>query len=346
METNSSYYIDLITRYLAGEAAGDDLVFLAEWLKADPENRKMFGEYRRIWMELEKTRVNQDVDVDKEWEKIEIILKHQEAPVKEIKLQVDERSRSSVIRHLPDYSILRYAALFLLIAVPAVLLYWYMGSSKPEQMLAKISIISGKLPDGTSVTLNTGTTLDYPSTFKGGKRNVKLNGEAWFEVKHDNSKPFIISAKNVIVEALGTSFYVNTNSSDGNIEVILNSGSVAVYYADRPEQKVFLEPGLKAVISVDKPGITKDVNPDQNYLSWMTKKFIYNSDPLREIVAGLNKAYHANLTISNSAISNCLVTATFDHQSLESIVKVLQATLDLTVSPHGSWIELSGNKCK
>ena len=77
----------------------------------------------------------------------------------------------------------------------------------------------------------------------------------------------------------------------------------------------------------------------------MTRHFTYNSEPLVNIVAGLNKVYHSDLRITTPGISYCLVTATFDHQSLESVLQVLQATLDLHIMNHGTWIEISGKKC-
>jgi len=346
MDNPSTYYIDLITRYLAGEAVGDDLVFLAEWLKADPEHRKIFDDYRRTWLVFEKSRVEMETDLDKEWETIQGRIRDEEIPVAGLHLSGEENTTFSVLRYLTPYKVMRLAALMLLIAVPVFFLYRYMASAKPERFLANTDILKGKLPDGTSVTLNTGSVLEYPAAFRGGKRTVKLAGEAWFEVKHENTKPFIISSRNIIVEVLGTSFYVNTNSPDGNVEVILNSGSVAVYYADRPENRVLLTPGQKAEVSVAKSDIVKGVNGDQNYLSWMTKKFIYKNDPLSEIVTGLNKAYHVNIRIASPAISHCLVTATFDNQSLESVLKVLQATLDLRINVNGAWTNISGNQCK
>jgi len=241
--------------------------------------------------------------------------------------------------------ILRLAAVILLLAVPSFLIYRYLVRPEVSQLTAAATILEGKLPDGSAVTLNSGATLEYSSSFRSAKRNVKLRGEAWFDVKHDNNRPFIITRDKVRVEVLGTTFYVNTNAQNGKMEVILNSGSVAVFYEDRPEEKILLAPGEKAEIAIDQPKIEKMVNTDLNYRSWMTKRFVYNNVPLMNIVADLNKVYHANLRISTPAISNCLVTATFDHQTVESILNVLRATLDLGITSHGSWTELSGNKC-
>ena len=66
MEMESTYLIDLITRYLAGEASGDDLVFLEAWLKADPGNRKVFEDYRKIWLGMEQVRMEDNLKIIRE----------------------------------------------------------------------------------------------------------------------------------------------------------------------------------------------------------------------------------------------------------------------------------------
>jgi ferric-dicitrate binding protein FerR (iron transport regulator) len=333
METDPTYSIDLITRYLAGEANGDDLVFLEAWLKADPGHKKVFEDYRRIWLGMEQDRMDAAVDPDKEWNELEA------------KIFMNEEPARSRIISFSFRQVLRIAAIILLFAVPSFFVFRYFTHPEQKQLDANLTIKEGKLPDGTSVTLNKGATLEYPSSFKGNNRNVKLNGEAWFEVKHDDAKPFIVTSHNVRVEVLGTSFYVNTNAANNTMEVILNSGSVAVYFDDHKENSLFLTPGEKAEIIPGQQKMEKGINTDQNYRSWMTQRFIYNNAPLVTIIADLNKVYHANLHIATPAISYCLVTATFDQQSVESILHVLQATLDLTISTHGTWTNISGNKC-
>jgi ferric-dicitrate binding protein FerR (iron transport regulator) len=334
METDSTYSIDLITRYLAGEAGGDDLVFLEAWLKADPGNRKVFEDYRRIWLGMEQVRMEEKLKIDAAWKEVEKI--------------IDKEPASRIphlTSHIPYWQILKIAAVILVIVIPSFFIFRNLISPVQQQLVASLSVKEGKLPDGSSVTLNKGATLEYSSSFKGNIRNVKLKGEAWFEVRHDNAKPFIVTNNNVRVEVLGTSFYVNTNSADNTMEVILNSGSVAVYFDDHKENSLFLSPGEKAEIIPGQQKMEKDINTDPNYRSWMTQRFIYNNTPLITIIADLDKVYHANLRITTPAISYCLVTATFDHQSVESILHVLQATLDLNINAHGTWTDISGNKC-
>ena len=342
MNTDPTYPTDLITSYFAGEASGDDLTFLAEWLKADPKHRKFFEFSRKTWNSLEKARIESQTDLDLEWHDLE----------KKIIF-----SSPSKVQTLPGYSetsgfnriftarAFRIAAIFLLLAVPAGFLYNYIANPKIKKLSAEIAMVEEKLPDGTSVTLNAGSSIQYPTRFKGHERDVKLTGEAYFEVTHDKTKPFIISASNIRVEVLGTSFYVNTHASNGKMQVILTSGQVAIYYEDNTSEKVILAPGEKADISFDQHGIVKAENEDPDYFSFKSKRLIFNNDPLVEIVDRLRNVYQAQIRITNPALSHCLITATFDNQSLQSVLHVLGATLNVKITQNGTWTEISGNGC-
>jgi transmembrane sensor len=331
MENTFTHYIDLITKYFANETSASENEILAEWLKRDTENLKLFKEYQKTWEILEKARMER-MNVDPAWEKLER------------KISGNRFTERNFYIHYQR--VLRLAAIILLILIPAFLIFRYLVKPESKTLNAASGILESKLPDGTSVTLNMGSTLEYPSRFIGSKRDVKLTGEAWFEVAHEKSKPFIISNGKVRIEVLGTSFYVNTNNTSGNIEVILSSGKIALYYKDKPSVQVLLTPGEKAEILKEEEKISKSSNDNENFLSWKTKIFIFNDDPMNEIIRSLNKVYHANIKLSNKSISNCRITATFDNQSLESILNVLKSTVNLTIRNNGSEIEISGDGCR
>jgi ferric-dicitrate binding protein FerR (iron transport regulator) len=215
-----------------------------------------------------------------------------------------------------------------------------------QKLEARMEVTNGILPDGSSVTLNKGAVLEYPSKFRKGPRQVQLTGEAYFEVKHDEKKPFIITSGNVKVEVLGTSFYVNTCQSSGQMEVILNSGKVKVYFSDDAEHGLILSPGEKADVSCEDHSLRMEVNTDENYLSWKTGRLVFSNTPLPEIIRILEKDYHAHIELANPDLTHCLVTATFENQSLEAVINVLKATLNLQVSVSGQTIILTGGICK
>jgi transmembrane sensor len=354
MKNNSTYYIDLITSYFSNESTQSDAEILAEWLSRDPENLKIFKEYQKAWEIIEKTRIEQ-LNVDTAWQKLEgKILEIEEIPIVQQQSVPSFGQRGKNFRYqfidrtfpVRYQRLLRMAAVILIIAIPTFLVFRHLIKPEQNKLNAVAGILESKLADGTSVTLNSGSILEYPSRFTGSQRNVILAGEAWFEVAHDKTKPFIISNGKVRIEVLGTSFYVNTKNSTGNMEVILSSGKVAIYYDDQPSVQVQLEPGEKAEIMNEKEKISKSSNDDDNFLSWKTKIFVFNDDPMGKIIQALNKVYHSNIKFSKSEISNCRITATFDNQSLESILNVLKSTVNLTIIKNGSEIEISGDGCR
>ncbi len=335
MENNSTYYIDLITRYFTAEASEQEMFLLTDWIKTSPDNQKIFDEYYKTWLNLEKEKIEQFVDVDKEWININKVLK--------------QKKQTKVIPLSPKpktfFRILKYAAVFVFIAVSITTLYYYFSKPGTQQLLAKSNTIESKLPDGTSVTLNTGSSLEYPEKFEKNKRSVKLKGEAYFNVAHDVSKPFIIAADDIMVEVLGTSFYVNTDNLNGKVEVILTSGKVAVYHKDKPIEKIIMVPGEKLELSKNQNDFSKTINEDDNYLAWKTKKLIFTDEPLTKIVKTLNKVYRSKIQIKDNNIANCKITATFDNQSLDAVLNVIEATVDVNISKTADIIQISGKGC-
>jgi ferric-dicitrate binding protein FerR (iron transport regulator) len=130
------------------------------------------------------------------------------------------------------------------------------------------------------------------------------------------------------------------------VEVVLTTGKVAVYYADKPEQKVILAPGERIEFPKANADFTKTVNTDENYMAWKTKKLVFSDQPLSNIVDQLNKVYHANISVSEPNLGDCRMTATFDHQELDAVLKVVEATLDVDIHKKGNTFVISGQGCK
>jgi transmembrane sensor len=356
MENRLTYYTDLIIKHLAGETSAEEVLDLSGWINSDPKNRAHFEELVKTWGIIQKSDIEKNINIDKEWGAFQAKINDGESMEnhKASKPGARVSAPSSTFRplfydnffHTSYRRTIRLAALFLLLAIPAFLLFRYFSKPEMKEVFAEGRITENNLPDGSAVTLNRGSTLEYPEKFKGKSRNVVLNGEAFFQVSHDKQKPFTISSGNVMVEVLGTTFYVNTHAGENRIDVVLTTGSVAVYYKNDPQRKVILEPGEKAEVSIQGKEITKSQNEDPNYLAWKTGTLIFNGDPLSKIVPVLNKVYHSDIRLTGPGAGDCLFSATFHEQSLESVLNVLKATLDLQIKRTGATIEISGNGCK
>ncbi len=342
MEQNPTYYIDLIIRYFSGETSSDELLILRDWLAQDKANQQMFDEYNRTWQHLEKKKIEDTIHIDDEWQKFQSrIASESDADPKIIKLHPDLKpTRKSYL------SLMKYAAVFVVVALSSIFLFRYMYRPQEKVITASNQTVQTMLADSSDITLGIGSTITYPEKFKIDKRRVKLSGEAYFNVKHIETQPFVVSAGDVRVEVLGTSFYVNTNAVNNNVEVVLTSGKVAVYYKDNPNERTVLNPGEKALASLVSKKIIKTKNDDENYMAWKTKKIVFTDDPLNIVVPILNKVYRSDIKLTTNSIADCRITATFDAQSLDAVLNVLKETLDLNVSRKGNTIEISGNACK
>jgi len=347
MKNDPTYYVDLVTRYFSGESTSDEMVVLLEWIKSSPENQKLFEEYQKTFFALDESRINAEINVDEEWEKIKPLINsttvHKEtkhAPV--IPLHAERTTHRNFL-----YYAIRIAAIFIVIASISFIVYYYLNQSQEKILVAQTESIESKLPDGTSVALNAGSTLQYPEKFKGDKRTVSLKGEAYFNVKHDDTKPFIIEANNIRIKDIGTSFYINTNSSEAQGEVILTSGKVAVYYKDKPDAITILEPGEKAVFSKSGEEITKSKNDEVNYMAFKTKDLAFSNTTLSDVVKTLNKVYHSNIKLKNNDIANYTLSGNYSKLSLDSILKIIQEALPVSINKSsGNLIEISGNEFK
>jgi transmembrane sensor len=343
MNDNSTYYTDLITRYFSGEIAEDELRLLSGWLKTDPENEEIFRQYQKTWQLIEKQKIQSTVNHDQEWKalqaKMNIAANEIDNSGKVIQLDKNHQ-RSSF------HSIWLAAAAVIVLLVSTASLYYYF--SKPVNIIvtAQASNIEQVLPDGSVVSLHAGSQITYPSKFTSSTRNVELKGEAYFKVGHDKTKPFIVASGEARVEVLGTQFNVNTNSSSGTMEVVLTSGKVSVYYSDNLQNIILLDPGEKAILNVDQKKISKSANTDANYMAWKTRLLVFDNERLAEVVNTLQNVYQTPVSLVDSQLSECRLTASFNNQSLESVLQVLKETLDMQVKKVGNRIEISGKGCK
>ncbi len=331
MNKDNTYYESLIGRYLNGEAGPTEISELAAWVSASEENRLLFTRTRKAWALAESVNMEVRADVDAEWAALKKSLEQEDSPVVR-KLEVSHRR-----------SFLRVAAILLVFILPSVIYFLFFMNPGMNSLVADVRQVEQTLPDGTQVTLNTGSSLQYPSKFKGSERRVSLQGEAYFDVAHKPEMPFVIEAGDLQVKVLGTKFYMNAREDDEQMEVVLLSGSVALSYEGKD---MLLEPGQKAVVLKKHKEIVRQPSDDPNLLAWKTRVIRFNDTPLQEVVELLSKVYQRDIRLMNQEISNCRLTATFEKESLEAILMVLQSTLDINVRPNGQVIELSGESCE
>ena len=331
---NLDKHINIIHKYFAGEANDDEIQLLFNWINLDSANKNKFDEFKKAW-DLSKTDFDLEVssiNVDDEWIKINNeINSNKEA--KTIHLKINKK------RQLMQFTA-AIAAVFI-IGIGIFSLF----NSQNKKLVAENKIIESSLSDGSIISLNTNSELEYSKNFNKKTRTVKLKGEAFFKIKANSEKPFVINTGSLKIEVVGTSFNVNAKKQNGNVEITVKSGIVSVYTKNNKSDSVLLYAGEHAVFNKTNNNIQKKINKNINYLSWKTKKLIFEGVELQKIVNTLNKTYNVNIIILNPDLKKCKLTNTFDKQSLKSIIKVLEATLDIQIDKKGNVYEIRGSGC-
>ena len=181
------------------------------------------------------------------------------------------------------------------------------------------------LDDGTLVHLNYNTHLIYPEKFGRSDRNVVLDGEAYFMVARDKSRPFIVHTPNGDVKVYGTEFNVNTNHFTS---VVLVKGSVSVTPVGGKE--IMLKPGQQCELSSEKLQLTTvDVEP---YIAWNTGDFIFHDWTLRQIMSVLAKWYNVTVEFSSDDIAKQKFYGSFSrYDNIQSTMETIEAVTGYTI---------------
>lgn len=154
------------------------------------------------------------------------------------------------------------------------------------------------LPDGTGVWMNTATTLTYPVSFSGDSRRIFLDGEAYFEVAPDKSKPFIISANGTEILVTGTHFNVSAYPSDNSVRTTLLEGGVDIRQQNR---RVSLTPGYEAIAYLDGSAITKQKGNPEQAMAWKNGYFVFDNMDIVAIMRSVARWYDITVVVEGNA---------------------------------------------
>jgi ferric-dicitrate binding protein FerR (iron transport regulator) len=187
---------------------------------------------------------------------------------------------------------------------------------------------SMRLTDGTVVHLNSESRFKYPVSFsESNVRQVELEGEAFFEVKRDETKPFIVLSKNLKTTVLGTSFNVHAYHNQP-MSVALVTGKVLVTKTGAEEQQVSLEPGEGATILSDNAGIETFKFDNKKMISWKDWIFYFNNASQKEVFAQLESWYGVKINITKPIRKKWGYTGEFKNKSLKEVLLSIGFAMD------------------
>lgn len=314
MNKNQEEINRLLGRYLSSDATEDEKRQLAQKIEEEGEDLQQLI----LLDSLFKGKEDNNAIVNTKNSKSDIWAK------------LNEKEKSSKIHRL-SVGFRRIAAIFVIQLILTSLAYYYFQSKNKPSAPAFAEIqcplgarINFELPDGTTGYLNSGSSLGYSVDFS-KYRNVKVAGEAYFDVFHDSKHPFIVQAENINVKVLGTKFNLISYQDDLTEEVILNEGSVEVLASDG---KVLskIEPNQMFVLEKDKKVYRIDEVDSEQYSSWTDGKLVFKNETMEKVAKRLGRWYNADIIIEDKELLQYTYRATFIDEELEEVLKLIALT--------------------
>ncbi|MCX6168760.1 MAG: FecR domain-containing protein [Ignavibacteriales bacterium] len=182
------------------------------------------------------------------------------------------------------------------------------------------------LPDGSTIILNADSKLKYPIGFGKNSREVYLKGEAYFNISHNPSKPFVVHTGNLVTTVLGTKFNISAFPEEKNIAVSLVSGSVKVSKENSGtvENIVMLQPDQQLLYNKNNEIGTVEHFDLQEATGWKENVLVFKKEPFKNVLVKLERAYGIKFELTDPSFSNRKITANFKNESLWTISETLK----------------------
>jgi len=262
----------------------------------------------------------------------------------------DERQEESIYSLVFRYirtPLFRYATMFLLVISIPVLYYLFSGQGEDVDLVQwkTITIENSKqssltLSDGTILFLDLGSRLQIPENFGIDSREVKLEGEAYFEVNPDPEKPFNVYSANAVIKVLGTKFNVRAWKETGKVEVAVTEGRLSFGVDEAPEKQIILNKGFAGSLSkAGELSAPKQVDINK-LLSWMRGEMSFDDVPFSEILAQVERWYNVRFSLQDSTIIDERLAVSINKNSLNNVLDVLTTLTNTQYKIDGDVITL------
>jgi ferric-dicitrate binding protein FerR (iron transport regulator) len=358
---------DLIGKYLSGEISSGEAKKLETWRDASKENSAEFERIKKLWIEAESMTglTPAPVNTDAAWDLLHGRLFGEEDKTKtdtsQKALETDskdkepvvspeekDKSAEPVVERTTIRSLYYYASRIAAVLIVGIIVYaiFFMGGGEPEQIevITDNTIKVTDLPDDSRITLNENSKITYPEKFKAKERAVELQGEAFFEVKPAEEKPFVILAHNALVRVLGTSFNVRAVEEESEVTVTVEEGKVRLSDLD---DVVFvdLERNEKGIFYRESGHIEKYEKAEGGEMFWRSRTLMFRNTELSMVFKTLERLFETEIIIKNEKILSCKLNSKYQDLDIDDILDRIAETFNLTIQKNNNTFEISGDGC-
>ena len=321
--------IELLHRLIAGTTTEEENRQLMEWFRQCASKEEFFMLFETAWKES-PDEMPRDV---------------QERMYRRLSRELDEKKTKTILlRSRFSWKVWPQIAVACIIIVLGLVNY-RMNDKQKQLSTQNFTVLAEKgqrafitLPDSTKVWLNSDTKISYPADYGLKERNVTLVGEAYFEVAKNPDKRFIVEAKGMQVEALGTSFNVNTYQNDNKIIASLFSGSVRVSY-DR--HVAILKPHESVKVDLLNRSFSRYKDESmQNIALWRKNEITFDGESLEEITHIMSRLYNTTICIEDESLKKVCYIGTIRNNNLENFIDIINLTTPVVYENKGDTVFL------
>lgn len=301
-------------------------------------------DFRQIWRASQEK--NQDFsdyfDVEEDWEELRYRMmgsyndKTKEESSGVSVFQLNKRSQKSQSRYT---FIMRVAAIILFASLIGVVVYQNIEQQPQEivePVLREIAMEKGQrgnitLSDGTHVTLNAESKIILPDVFKSDKREITLEGQAFFDVAHNPERPFIIHTDKAVVQVLGTSLDIRSYPEDKTVQVVVKEGRVSFKSnKDCVDEDALLTTGHRGELDLSNDRITTSKVDDMEiFLSWTKGYLKFKDAPMSRVAKELERKYDIEINFKESDLKDLRLTAELKSRTIQHNMDVIATSLGM-----------------
>jgi transmembrane sensor len=343
----------LIARALNGEASAREQEELMEVLCQDESLQQQYDLLTRIWKEKEGHIENEDNDAARNTISRIINKAEREGRHIESSIRKSRQNRRRAWLAAASVTVILFAGWFLQKSLSSV-----KKETKQEALEARNGSRSRSLlPDGTTVWLNAGSKLYYENDFSGATREVRLEGEAFFDVVKQPEHPFIVHTSGIDIKVVGTAFNVKSYQEDKTVETTLYRGSVKVFREEESEKTAIeLKPNEKLILfkqqaadkpvslpEENKPATTREASAgftiayidstkkenERFETAWLYSRLEFHGDNFEEMARKMERWYNITIVFTDEKVKQLSFTGTFENENIKQALAALKVANNL-----------------
>jgi transmembrane sensor len=336
---------ELLDRYLSGEASPDERERIEAWLAEDPEHWAQLTALRDALANAALSEPAVDEAKAEVWARLE----REVGSAGDLGSGPRARRVGGTARDFAPSSRRPWltgaqlaAALFLAVIGGSLGVLLFRGRPRATAEVMRVATTPAgqramfRLPDGTQVVLGVASTLRYPAAFRSGSREVSLEGEAYFDAVHDQHRPFMVRAADLVAQDLGTEFTVRAYPEDVGARVVVREGRVAIRASAKAAgsaERVVAPGQLGRLGGGGEPVV--EAADTAAWFAWTEGRLVFTNTSLREAMKQIERWRDVEISLASPDIGQRQFTTSFGNESTLAILQVIGTGLDLDVAQTG-----------